>query len=98
MSFWEKYEKGIVFVAIYVDNNLTLGHPEAIDGSHRFLKQDEFILKVEDNLMDYLSCEIVFSTKRKKAWLGQPHLLVNLEKKFEKVVGHLRSNKTPGIR
>ncbi len=29
--FWKIYEKGVVFVAIYVDDNLIVGHPKAIE-------------------------------------------------------------------
>jgi hypothetical protein len=41
--------------------------------------------QVFDDLTDYLSFEIVFSNDKKKAWLGQPHLIKNL-----------REYKTPG--
>ena len=82
-------------MAIYVDDNLIVGHTEAIDDTIDLLKQNGFILKVEDDLKDYLSYEIVFSTTTKKAWQGQPHLLANLQK-IGKVVGHLMSTKTPG--
>ena len=59
-----------------------MSHPDAMDHTLNILKQNEFILKVKDNLKDYLSCKIVFSTNRKKAWLGQPHLLTNMENIF----------------
>ena len=49
-----------------------------------------------DDLNDYLSCEIRFNSERTKAWLGQPHLLANLERKFGKNVHHMRGTKTPG--
>ena len=41
-------------------------------------------------------CEIVLSKDIKKAWLGQPHLIANLEKKFGDKVKNLRTYKTPG--
>ena len=41
-----------------------------------------FTLKVEDDLKDYLLCEIEFTENKKAAWLGQPHLIANLEKSF----------------
>ena len=49
-----------------------------------------------DKLTDYLSCEIVLSEDRKKAWIGQPHLISNLDKKFGDKVKNLRTYKTPG--
>ena len=54
-------------MVIYVDDNLIVGHSEAIDNTIDLLKQNGFILKVEDDLKGYLSCEIVFSTNRKKS-------------------------------
>jgi hypothetical protein len=51
---------------------------------------------VEDKLTDYLSCEIAFTKDKKKAWLGQPHLLQHLEKKFGKAVENLQTYRTPG--
>ena len=33
----------------------------------------------------------------KHAWLGQPHLIKNLENKFGGLVNHIWSHKTPGI-
>ncbi len=60
------------------------------------LRSKGFILKVEDKLRGYLSCEIILSKDRKKAWLGQPHLIANLEKKFGDKVRNLRTYKTPG--
>ena len=47
-------------------------------------------------MRDYLSCKIRFNSKRTKAWIGQPHILENLEKKFGNDVQHMRSTKTPG--
>jgi hypothetical protein len=51
---------------------------------------------VEEKLTDYSSCEINFSKNKKKAYLGQPHLLLNLEKKFGKTVEKLQTYRTPG--
>ena len=87
---------GIVFIAIYVDDNLMVGHPAAIEDAIEGMKQNGFILKVEDNLNDYLSCEIKFSNDQKQAWLGQPHLVSNLNKTFGEMVKGKRTYKTPG--
>ncbi|KAL7530325.1 hypothetical protein ACHAWF_005014 [Thalassiosira exigua] len=89
-------EKGLVYVAIYVDDNLIVGHPEAIDDVIQGLKDNGLILKVEDTLHDYLSCEVKFSDDMTRAWLGQPHLISKLEKTFGDEVKGLREYKTPG--
>ena len=54
------------------------------------------VLKIENNLKDYLSCEVKFSKDMKKAWLGQPHLIKNLEAKFGDRVRDMREYKTAG--
>ena len=77
-----KTGKGICHIALYVDDNLLVGNPEAIDAVIAPLKAEGLVLKIEDDLRDYLSFEIVFSPDRSKAWLGQSHLISNLESKF----------------
>ena len=46
------------------------------------MKKFGLVLKIEDDLKDYLSCEIKFSGDIKQAWPGQPNMISNLEKKF----------------
>ncbi len=60
------------------------------------MKKNGFVVKVEDHLRDYLSCEIRSNSDRTKAWLGQPHHLANLERTFGKDVHSTRETKTPG--
>ena len=91
-----KNNKGIVFIAIYVDDNLLVGNKEAIDKTIELLQKEGFNLKIEDNLEDYLSCNIHFSKSGNSAWLGQLHLIANLNRKFGKSVETLREYKTPG--
>jgi hypothetical protein len=91
-----KNSKGIVFIGIYVDDCYCCGHEAAIDETISQLKASGFGIKVEDNLTDYLSCNIVFDKKKTKAWLGQPHLIKNLDEKFGKLVDNLQKYRTPG--
>ncbi len=53
--FWKQYEKDVVFVTIYVDDNLIVGHPKAIENTIEQLRKNGFVVKVEDDLRDYLS-------------------------------------------
>jgi len=94
--FFRRDEDGIVFIAVYVDDNLIVGSPKAVNKTIDQLKRQGLVLKIEEDLKDYLSCEIRFSKDQRKAWLGQPHLIKNLEKKFGHLVGKLREYKTPG--
>ena len=50
-----------------------------------------------EGLQDYLSCKIKFLKDKKRAWLGQPHLIKNMEKKFGEHIQDILSHKTPGM-
>ncbi len=77
--FVKRNEKGLVYIALYVDDNLLVGHPEAIEQVIQELWENDLILKIDDDLTDYLSCKIKLLRQQKSAWLGQPHLIANLE-------------------
>ena len=57
-----------------------VGGVEAIDDAISSLKENELVLKIMEGLQDYLSCKIKFSKDKKRAWLGQPHLIKNWKK------------------
>ena len=94
--FVRKNKFGICYIAIYVDDNLMVGHEAAINETIRQIEQEGLVLKVEDNLHDYLSCEIVFSEDKKRAWLGQPHLILKLDETFGDAVKGLHTYLPPG--
>ncbi|KAL7448199.1 hypothetical protein ACHAXS_000132 [Conticribra weissflogii] len=75
-----KHKKGVVFVAIYVKDNLIVGYSDAIKDTIKQLKKNRFII----------ICPVKFNSIPKKAWLGQPHYLINLERKFGKDIKYLR--------
>ena len=89
-------EFGIVFIVIYVDDCLLIGHSKAIEQTINDVKNHGFTLKIEGELDDYLSCEITFSRDNKKGWIHQPHLIKKIEKKFGPMVQGLQKYKTPG--
>ena len=65
----ESTKFGKVYIALYVDDNLIVGHPEAINEVIQGLRDEGLVLKVEDDLKDYLSCEIDFSAdKNQHGW------------------------------
>ena len=66
---------GIVMMAIYVDDFLTLGTDAAIDEVIELMKNYGFGLKVKNDLTDYLSCRIIQDIDQGKAWIMQPHLI-----------------------
>jgi hypothetical protein len=82
----QRSNKGIVYVACYVDNIFAVGHKEAIK---------EVIVKFQDEITDYLSCNILFNHNKSIAWLGQPHLIKNIERIFGALVEKLQKYRTP---
>ena len=62
----KKNKKGIVYVALCIDNNLMKGDVEAIDDAITALKENRLVLKIVERLQDYLSCKDVFSTGKKR--------------------------------
>ena len=61
--------KGVVYVALSIDNNLMVGNMATIDGAITALKSNGLVLKVMEGLHDYLSCKTKFSKDKKRAWL-----------------------------
>ena len=55
------------------------------------LKNKGLVLKIAEGLQDYLSCK-----DKKRAWLGWPHLIKNMEKKSGELVQDVQSHKTHG--
>ena len=91
----KKSAKGVVYVVLYVDDNLMVGDMAAIDDAISALKRNGLVLKFMEGLQDYLSCKIKFSSDKNRAWLGQSHLIKNLEKKFGEHMQDIWSHKTP---
>jgi len=93
----KKNEKGICYIAIWVDDSLLVGDEELIDDVIKGLEDQGFKLKKEDNLNDYLSCQIKLDTEKGIGWIHQPNLIKKLELHFGEIVGDLRTKyKTPG--
>ncbi len=88
-----KNEKGIVIIAIYMDENLLNMNKAAMDKTVKLLQNEGFNLKIEDNLKDCLSCSIHISKSGREAWLGQLHLMANLNQKFGKLVEELHDSR-----
>ena len=87
---------GVCFAAIWVDDTLLVGDTKAIKKTISDLQKKGFTLKVENDLDDYLSCEIKIDRQKKKAWIHQPHLLKKLRDKFWNMVKDMPKYVTPG--
>ena len=53
-------------------------------------------MTVDDEPEDYLGCKLVFNKDLTKAWMGQPHLIKKLVKKFGEKVKKMKEYETPG--
>ena len=87
---------GIIFIALYVDDCLCIGKKEAIQKMVNSLRNHDLKLKIDEELKDYLSCEIHFSDDRKAAVLHQAHIIKSLKNEFGNEVQNLQKYKTPG--
>ena len=61
------YKLGIAIIAIYVDDCYAIGDEIALNDMITKIQQKGLKIKVENDLSDYLSCEIVFNKSRTKA-------------------------------
>ena len=94
--FMKNSTKGMVFIGLHVDDILSIRHSIANDDVMGQLRNCSLILKIENNLKDYLSCKINISSNMKQAWLGQSHLISNIEKHFGDRVSKLHVSEIPG--
>ena len=86
---------GLVYNGIYVDDCLLVGDMVAIEWTVDALNK-EFITKWSEGLDDYLSCEVQFNKDKMRAWIGQPHMIKKIERKFGELVKKLTNYVTPG--
>ena len=86
-----------MIILCHVDDNWTCGDPEVIEATLKELPSHGFPITVERNTKDYLGCEVAFSKDRKKAWVGQPHIIKKLREMFGEEVKSLQRYRTGGI-
>ena len=55
-----------------------------------------FSVKIQTEENDYLGCEFLVSEDKKKGWLGQPHMIKSLLKKFGFLIEKVQTLKTAG--
>ena len=91
----KKDEKGVIFVALYVNDCLCVGSKQQIENLKSRI-QGSFAIKINDDVKDYLSCEIHFSKDKKGVVLHQRDIIESLEEEYGKEVSRLMVYKTPG--
>ena len=94
-TMWDSVVNHMLIVGIYVDDCLIIGKESSVSSLLEELKKNEFNLKIEKNVKEYLSCCIV-ETKEGKLTMIQPHLLTRLTQKFGEEIKGMRKYLTPG--
>ena len=70
----KRYKKGVIFIALYVDDCLCIGNGAAIKELKEQIPKKGFKIKIDDKLKDYLSCKVHFSKDKQKVILHQAHI------------------------
>jgi hypothetical protein len=85
-----------MLIGIYGDDCFVLGKEQNINKLIIDLELKGFLLKVERNLKDYLSCWVIEDINLREILILQPHLINKLIDKFGDEVSDQRIYGTPG--
>ena len=92
---FEENELGVCIIIMYVNDMLIIGKKVQIQEFATRVQQ-EFSVKIQHNLADYLGCEFHMNKEKTRGWLGQPSIIKSLEQKFGKRAMKERLSLTPG--
>ena len=92
---FKENELGVCIIIMYVDDMLIIGKKEQIQEFATKI-QEEFSVKIQHNLADYLGCEFHMNKVKTRGWLGQPSIIKSLEQKFGERAMKERLSLTPG--
>jgi hypothetical protein len=95
-TMWDSIVNYMLIIGICVDDCLIIGKESSVSNLLEDLKKHEFNLKIEKDVVEYLSCHIVESKKEAKLTIFQPHLLIRLTQKFGEEIKKMRKYLTPG--
>jgi Reverse transcriptase (RNA-dependent DNA polymerase)/gag-polypeptide of LTR copia-type/Zinc knuckle len=95
-TMWDSIVNHMLIVGIYVDDCLIIGKESSVSNLLKELKKHEFNLKIEKDVVEYLSCCIIETKNEAKLTMIQPHLLTRLNQKFGEEIKDMRKYMTPG--
>jgi hypothetical protein len=81
-TMWDSVVNQMLIVGIYVDDCLIIGKEWSVSHLLDELKKCKLNLKIENDMVEYLSCCIVETKGERKLTMIQPHLLNRLNQKF----------------
>ena len=77
---FKKNHLGIFTIIMYVDDMLIIGKKDQIQEFDTKIQQ-EFSVKIQHNLANYLGCKFHMNKEKTKGWLGQPSIIKSLGQK-----------------
>ena len=84
-------------MAIHVDDCHCIGTVRAFDKFEKLMQVKQSMLNhfrllwQMEQVTILAGCEVIFIKEKKKVWLGQPHIIMNLKKKLGEPVMNLQS-------
>jgi len=87
----------MLIILCYVDDNLVIGKQQEIDKFLEEFKKSKFKCTLEEDLNDYLSCDIQMDPEADTGWIGQPHMVKKIEKTFGKEVANMQNYTTSAL-
>jgi hypothetical protein len=84
---FKKEDANLTVAVIHVDDCYIVGSNERLDKLVKDLESHGFKIKVKMDTKDYLGREVVVDKEKKKAWLGQRHIVKKMLSHFADIVG-----------
>ena len=92
---FKENELGICIIIMYAYDMLIIGKREQTQDFAPKI-QNEFSVKIQHYLTDYLGCGFHMNKEKTRGWLGQPSIIKSLEQKFGERAMTERLSLTPG--
>jgi Reverse transcriptase (RNA-dependent DNA polymerase) len=94
---FKKEDTNLTVAVIHVDNCYLIGSDASLNDLVMKLEANGLKIKVELDAKDYLGYEILVDKGKKRAWLGQPHIVKKMMTRFADIIGISKLKyKTPG--
>ncbi len=87
-------EKGVLYICLYVDDLLCIGHWKAINAFIVEVRK-HYAIKQMGKMDEYVGCKVIPSNKG-GLFLAQPDLICKMKKVFENYIGGRIKYVTPG--
>jgi hypothetical protein len=94
---FKKEDTNQTVAVIHADDCYLIGSDASLDDLVAKLDANNLLINVELDTKDYLGCELLVDKKKKRAWLGQQHIVKKMLMWFANILGISKMKyKTPG--